>query len=206
MNDDRGLPQEVLLEFAAKLEEEEELKDKFRMAFKQMSTQMLLTDMTGDYKPHLHALGRVAHIKPLAELYVNMPEFLNDVKPEQMEVNMLLGPYFRLSPLQSSVAGNYFMNAKAKPAVQIREAQNALQLATRALQTDLNEIITSFCKKGGRERVLDFFAKVLNANHKRAAMHVDYKTVSSDGFMLNINSVLQKLCVPFMDSTFTKVL
>lgn len=34
---------------------------------------------------------------------------------------------------------------------------------------------------------------------------VDQATVASDGFMLNINAVLNKLCEPFMDASFSKV-
>ncbi len=36
-------------------------------------------------------------------------------------------------------------------------------------------------------------------------MQVDPATVSSDGFMMNITVVLDGLCEPFMDSTFSKV-
>ena len=53
--------------------------------------------------------------------------------------------------------------------------------------------------------MLDWFAACVNANHKRRAMQVDRKTVSSDGFMININVCLDQLSEPFMDATFSKV-
>lgn len=36
-------------------------------------------------------------------------------------------------------------------------------------------------------------------------MQVDYRTVSSDGFMLNIHAILLKLFEPVMDVQFSKV-
>ena len=36
-------------------------------------------------------------------------------------------------------------------------------------------------------------------------MRVDFKTVSSDGFMVNVTSVLDQLCEPFMDARFGKI-
>lgn len=67
-----------------------------------------------------------------------------------------------------------------------------------------------------REGILDFFAMVLQLNQKRAGMRVssfdqlsspqvDHRTVSSDGYMMNLNVVLLKLFEPVMDVTFSKV-
>jgi ubiquitin conjugation factor E4 B len=36
-------------------------------------------------------------------------------------------------------------------------------------------------------------------------MRVNFKIVSSDGFMVNVTSVLDQLCEPFMDATFGKI-
>lgn len=207
MNDDRGLPQDVLIEFVNRFDEEPDLIEKFKQAFVWLSAQLSLLNMTDNYKSYIHALGRIAHIKPLAELYVNMPHFLHEGPPQHLELVTLLGPYFRISPAQPIVYQTYFANAKSKPAVSIREAQHALSMSTRALQNDLAQIMTQFCKvsEAARGRVLQFFAMVINANKKKAAMHVDRKTVASDGFMLNLSAVLGKLCEPFMDSSFSKV-
>jgi ubiquitin conjugation factor E4 B len=52
---------------------------------------------------------------------------------------------------------------------------------------------------------LDWFAYIVNQNHKRRALQVDTKVVSSDGFMMNVTAVLDGLCEPFMDTTFSKI-
>lgn len=74
-----------------------------------------------------------------------------------------------------------------------------------------------------RSRVLDYFAEVHNMNKRRGAIQVNIPTstyfgfcpnnlvkvepgtVASDGFMLNITGVLNRMCEPFMDNSFTKV-
>lgn len=206
-HDDAGLPQEVLYELVNRFDEEPELSAKFQIAMRSMSMYLSLLNMTDNYKPYIDALGRIAHIKPLAELLVNLPEFLADGKPQDLEKVMTLGPYFRLSPLQPEAANHYFSNAKSKPANVISAARDALGMASQGLQGDLAQIMTALCKasENARGKVLDFFAKVINANHKRVAMHVDHKTVASDGFMVNITAVLSRLCTPFMDFGFSKV-
>jgi ubiquitin conjugation factor E4 B len=53
--------------------------------------------------------------------------------------------------------------------------------------------------------MLDWFALTVNTNHKRRALQVDSRAVSSDGFMVNVTVCLDQLCEPFMDSTFSKI-
>ena len=72
-----------------------------------------------------------------------------------------------------------------------------------------------------KSRVLDWFAAIMDLNIKRTAIQVrcaeslsqfccsitpqiDPGTVASDGFMLNVTSVLTRLCEPFMDTAYSK--
>ncbi len=89
----------------------------------------------------------------------------------------------------------------------IRASQNALRLTLNQHQKDLLEIINAFIRASAtsRNKTLDWFAYIVNTNHKRRAMRVDEKSVSSDGFMMNVTVVLDYLCEPFMDATFSKV-
>lgn len=74
-------------------------------------------------------------------------------------------------------------------------------------QTDLLDIVNHIVRTGkeARDKMLDWFALCVNSNHKRRAMQVDQKLVSSDGFMINVTVCLDQLCEPFMDSTFSKI-
>lgn len=74
-------------------------------------------------------------------------------------------------------------------------------------QTDLLDIVNHIVRTGkeARDKILDWFALCVNSNHKRRAMQVDQKLVSSDGFMINVTVCLDQLCEPFMDSNFSKI-
>lgn len=204
---DQGLPQEVLMELLSKLDEEPDLVESFQNAFRTLSATLGKMHMSDNYKPYTHALGRIATLKPLAEIFVNLPEFLSDAAPRDLEQTMLMGPFFRISPVQVEVSKQYFSGAKSKSAAVLRDTTNALRMASKALQEELAQIVTALCKTSDqvRSRVLDFFAIVLNANKKRTAINVNHLTVASDAFMINVTAVLSRLCEPFMDSSFSKV-
>lgn len=127
--------------------------------------------------------------------------------PPSFEKRTLLGPWFRLSPLQPNVTMQYFSSPKTRDQLYILNAQRSLRMMQQMLSADLLDIINHMIRasKDSRERVLDWFATAMNINHKRRAMQVDPNAVSSDGFMFNLTTCLDQLCEPFMDASFTKV-
>lgn len=129
------------------------------------------------------------------------------VDAEKFETATLLGPWFRLSPLHRDVPLNYFSSPKTRDQGFILNSQRAVRMMQQLLSSDLLDIINQLIRasKSAREHVLDWFAASVNLNHKRRALQVDPKTVSSDGFMFNITTCLDQLCEPFMDAAFTKV-
>lgn len=145
---------------------------------------------------------------PLIQALVESPYFLPANTPaKQLEEDTLLGPFFRLSPMQAPVALNYFSSPKTRDRGYIANSQNALRLTLRTHQGELYEIADRFIKssKGSRERMLDWFAMIVNTNHKRRAIRTDPRYISSDGFMTNITVCLDQLCEPFMDASFSKI-
>lgn len=124
-----------------------------------------------------------------------------------IEKHTFLGPFFRISPLQTEVTQIYFAGPRTLDRGAIKNAQNALQITINTHQQDLRDIVNAFVRASPetRNRLLDWFAYIMNTNHKRRAIQVDPKEVASDGFMMNITVVLDQLCEPFMDSTFSKV-
>jgi ubiquitin conjugation factor E4 B len=124
-----------------------------------------------------------------------------------IEKNTILGPFFRISPLQPEVTTVYFAGPRTMDKGRIQASQSALQMTLGAHQSDLTTIVNAFIRASpqARNKVLDWFAYIMNANHKRRAIQVDPREVSSDGFMVNVTVILDTLCEPFMDSTFSKV-
>lgn len=123
------------------------------------------------------------------------------------EKRTLLGPWFRLSPLQGNVTMQYFSSPKTRDQAYIANAQRSLRMMQQLLNSDLLDVTNHLIRasKDARDRVLDWFAIAMNINHKRRAMQVDPNMVSSDGFMFNLTTCLDQLCEPFMDASFTKV-
>ena len=130
-----------------------------------------------------------------------------NVDPQTIELQTILGPFFRLSPLQPAVVVRDFPSPRTMDPTAVQNAQNSVRVQCSTHQKELYAIINSFVRHSmeSRNRVLDWFALVLNSNHKRRAMRFDPREVSSDGFMLNITTVLDLLSQPFLDNDYAKV-
>lgn len=124
-----------------------------------------------------------------------------------IEKHTLLGPFFRLSPIQSEVIKSYFPSPRTLDKSRVLNAQDSLRMVLRAHQDDLFMIANAFIRAGPetRSRTLDWFAYIMNVNHKRRALQVDPREVASDGFMVNITTIMDRFCEPFMDNDFSKV-
>lgn len=144
---------------------------------------------------------------PLLNAIAKHPMFLMAQSAPGIEKHTLLGPFFRISPLQTEVTTTYFSGPRTIDRGAIKNAQNALQITINTHQLDLRDIVNAFIRASteARNRLLDWFAYIMNTNHKRRAMQVNPKEVASDGFMMNVTVVLDFLCEPFMDSTFSKI-
>lgn len=124
-----------------------------------------------------------------------------------IEKHTILGPFFRISPLQPEVIKSYFPGPRSLDRARITNAQDALRMVLRTHQDDLFVIANAFIRAGPetRSKTLDWFAYIMNTNHKRRALQVDPREVASDGFMMNVTTILDRFCEPFMDNDFSKV-
>lgn len=68
--------------------------------------------------------------------------------------------------------------------------QGQLEYVRKELFTIMHEVIVN---APSRQPAMDFITQVLRLNEKRAQFQVNEKLVSTDGFMLNLLSVLQML-------------
>lgn len=204
---ENALDHDWLQEAASRVGDDQELKDKLVEAAEQMSQELATKSMNDDYRPYIQGLSRLLRFQPLVVAIAESPHFHNPNVPAQdLEKNTLLGPFFRLSPMQAEVATNYFAAATTRDRGYIVNSQSALRMTLSQHQTNLFELVDRFIKtKVSRERLLDWFAAVVNANHKRRAIQVDPRFVSSDGFMVNVTVCLDRLCEPFMDASFSKI-
>jgi ubiquitin conjugation factor E4 B len=203
---DRGICHDFLEEAISRFDEDESVKDMVVNAVEQISEQLADISIDEDYRSHVMALVHLVRYTPIVVALSESPRFLKpQSEARNIETNTLLGPFFKLSPIDKEVAYRYF--ASQTDDNTIRTAQNALRLSLTQHQSLLFDVADRFIKasKDSRERMLDWFAMVINSNHRRRAYHTDPKYVSSDGFMVNVTVCLDRLCEPFMDATFSKV-
>jgi ubiquitin conjugation factor E4 B len=205
---DRGICPDFLEESAARFAEDESIKDEIVRAIEQLSADLKKMTMNDSYKPYVSALRNCVRFKPICAALTESPKFLiSNLAPEQFEKETLLGPFLALSPTHGDVAINFFMSATLQGESYIQTNQGVVRGMMRNHQDELFEIANNIIQssKQPRERLLDWFAVILNKNHKRRSTWVPVKEVATDGFMINFTAILDRLCEPFMDATFSKL-
>lgn len=218
-----SLSLEFVKEAIDRFEDDEQYPRLFSDAMTSISSKLANLTMEQDYRPYLNvsrfsgnlesvsltmqAMTFYTRFPQLLKVVSEHPQFLAGSTGPEVEKNSILGPFFRLSPLQQDVILTYFPNPRSLDRSRAAQSQDALRTVLRVHQDELFAIANAFIRAdtNTRSRVLDWFAAGVNTNHKRRAMQVDPKEVSSDGFMINLTVVLDRFCSPFMDTTFSKV-
>ncbi|KAM3525732.1 hypothetical protein NHJ13051_003818 [Beauveria bassiana] len=205
--DENGICLEFIQEAIKRFDEDDAIPDIFNDAMVRISSQLALSSMNDNYKPHVEALLLYTRFPILITNLSKHATFNMPQSAAGIEKHTLLGPFFRLSPLQPEVINSYFPGARSIDKGRIKNAQDALRMVLRTHQTDLFTISSAFIRAGRdtRSRMLDWFAYIMNTNHKRRAIQVDPREVASNGFMLNIATIMDQFCEPFMDNDFSKV-
>ncbi|KAF2845765.1 hypothetical protein T440DRAFT_522347 [Plenodomus tracheiphilus IPT5] len=206
-DDERGICYDFLTEASLRIGEDDTIKEALVNAMEAVSRRLAQVSMNGDYKPYMLVLRIFIRFPPLVAALAQSETFLpSDIEAQNIETLTFLGPFFRLSPMQADVALNYFSGSSGTDKGLIANAQRAVRMTLQTHQEELLDIVNAFIKnKESREKMLNWFALTVNKNHKRRAIQVDKATVSSDGFMVNVTIILDRLCEPFMDATFSKI-
>ncbi|KAI0823925.1 ubiquitin conjugation factor E4 [Trametes gibbosa] len=156
-------------------------------------------------------LEALVTIKPIAAMITRLPRWNPaDLAAPQFERGSLLGPLLKLGVFERewpSIAKTYFSNHQTRPQGEMSSATASLRGTLKTLQSSLFQIFNSLVRASAesREAVLQYFARAVNINRKRAGMQVDPATVSSDCFMMNLQIILLMFSEPFMDATYSKM-
>ncbi|KAK4061306.1 hypothetical protein Trihar35433_9633 [Trichoderma harzianum] len=205
--DEGGICFDFIKEAIKRFDDDETFPAIFNDAMVKLSTQLAGLSMGDEYKPYVQALQTYARFPVLVSNLAKHACFKLPLSPHSIERNTILGPFFRLSPLQPEVIKSYFPGSRTLDKARITNAQDALRMVLRTHQDDLFVITNAFIRAGPdtRNRTLDWFAYILNTNHKRRAIQVDPREVASDGFMMNVTTILDRFCEPFMENDFSKI-
>ena len=206
--DEKGVDHDFFEEAISRFSEDETIKPAMVGALEELSKQLAALTMNDDFKPYVAALRNMVQYPALANDIVYSSRFLpTGVSSALFESDTLLGPFFKLSPLEGDVAKQYFSSPQTRDKSYTQNSQRALRMSLNTHSLDLLEVTNKMIRssKESRDRMLDWFAAAINLNHKRRAIQVNQKEVSSDGFMINLTTCLDQLCEPFMDATFSKI-
>ncbi|KAL2833417.1 ubiquitin elongating factor core-domain-containing protein [Aspergillus cavernicola] len=205
--DDKGVDSEFIIDAVKRFEEDESVKPAFIAAVEEMSRELSSMTIGADYKPYVTALRNLVRHVAIAAAITESSFFNASREPASFEKETLLGPWFRLSPLEGNATLSFFSSPKTQDQGSILSAQRSVRMVQELLSSDILDIVNHMIRASpdARNRILDWFAAALNINHKRRAMQVDPNTVSSDGFMFNLTTCLDQLCQPFMDASFSKI-
>lgn len=147
--------------------------------------------------------------KSVAAVFTEIEGFeLNpNLEPSQFETSSILGPIFKLSPLQDSVAQHNFDRTTEKTKLQIKQIGEGLQSEHKVLLDRLFYITNQIIRGSPQSRVgiLKYFSTIINMNHLRRGDHADFTKLSSNAFVTNISLVLIRLSQPFLDPSLTKL-
>ncbi|KAL1411414.1 Ubiquitin conjugation factor E4 [Vanrija albida] len=180
----------------------------FQEWFKIIPTPDLLGN---DWRNYLGAVSLLVQVKPIAALLPSLPVWVAPgVTAARLEWQSLLGPLTRLSVYPREfpeIWKEHFSNPTDRQTADIDANKANLRHSLEYLQSSLFSIYNSIIRASpeSREGALDFFASVVKLNAKRSGMQVDHRSVSSDGFMTNVQAVLLKLFEPVMDIQFSKI-
>lgn len=67
------------------------------------------------------------------------------------------------------------------------------------VQAGQYDVIFALLRPETREHIVAWLGHIIDLNSIRVRMNPDPRLTSSDGFLLNLTSVLLRLCAPFLD-------
>ncbi|RWS16347.1 ubiquitin conjugation factor E4 B-like isoform X2, partial [Dinothrombium tinctorium] len=161
----------------------------------------------GTYKLALQSLAELCDIKigqnrPMCELLVRldlwMPEPLTSAAGIEFSRLTFLSPFLSLSVFAEDdpkIVDKFYGATKLsnESTKMINQSlQNHLELVRKELHTIFHSILVNTSSRGN---AMNYLEECLRRNEKRAQLHSNDRILSSDGFMLNILTVLQMLSV-----------
>ncbi|GLB38346.1 putative ubiquitin elongating factor core [Lyophyllum shimeji] len=156
-------------------------------------------------------LEALVSVKAIAKMITRMEEWNPpNATAANFEKISLLGPLCRLGVFSREwpiLSQSYFSEPEKRTRDDVESSFASLRGTLKSLQSSLFQIFNTLVRASpeSREAVLQYFARVISLNSRRAGMQVDPDTVASDSFMVNLQSVLLRFAEPFMDANYSKM-
>ena len=138
--------------------------------------------------------------RPICQLMVEMENWIVDTSTNapgrELTTLSFLSPFLRLSVFaedDAKIVDEFYGSVKLSPE-STKIVNLRLQGLLSAVREEMHGIVHHIIlNSSSRDQALSFLAEVMRKNEKRSQLQVDEKLVTSDGFMLNLAHVLQKL-------------
>ena len=156
----------------------------------------------------LDVLNRMTAVKfknayPICDLMVNLSNWnpIPFLGNEGMELQMTsyLGPFLSLSihvEDDPRIVEKYFQSADVE-SDKVKVTADVLHASTSQLRRSLFNVVENCLRYGRtRETMLAYFAQILASNIKKSQIVSDNQLMSTDGFMMNVTSIMQMLLKP----------
>ncbi|GJE98441.1 Ubiquitin conjugation factor E4 [Phanerochaete sordida] len=159
----------------------------------------------------ISGLEALISVKPIANMLTRLEDFNPpNAQAHNIELVSLFGPILRLGVFDRewpSISAAYFTKAEGRPATDLESARASLRGTLKSLQASMFQIFNSLVRNSAesREAVLNYFARIIALNVRRAGMQVEPETVASDSFMVNLQAILFRFCEPFIDANYSKI-
>ncbi|RXW24419.1 hypothetical protein EST38_g1415 [Candolleomyces aberdarensis] len=156
-------------------------------------------------------LEALVSVKSIAAMITRLDEWIPmGATAATFERASLMGPLCRLGLFGRewpAISRSYFTEPEKRSREDVDSSFATLRGTLKSLQSSLFKIFDALVRASpaSREAVLQYFARVIRLNGRRAGMQVNPDTVASDSFMLNLQSVLLRFAEPFMDVNFSKI-
>ncbi|EPT05311.1 hypothetical protein FOMPIDRAFT_1045367 [Fomitopsis schrenkii] len=164
----------------------------------------------GSWRAVISGIEALVNIKAIAVMITRLHYWNPEATPPTFERVSLLGPLLRLGVFDRewpSIANTYYSKPKDRSQADITSSTASLRGTLKSLQGSLFNIFNALVRASSesREAVLQYLARVISLNVRRAGMQVDPDTVASDCFMVNLQAIMLRFCEPFMDANYTKI-
>jgi len=204
-------PGEFLLQLVLHLFHQK--KSSFKVIFEGVLSKLLdrvngCTIANEDYKSPIAALAELCEIKasdsnrPIAlmlpKLHNWLPNSLSKAEGREIQKLSFLGPFLQLSVFADDdpqVAKKYFPSGKPM-SDHAQLIRTTLRVALQHVRSEMFKVIhTLLVSSDTRDDCLKYIVAVLNRNSKKSQIQADERSLATDGFMLNLLSILQQLCL-----------
>ncbi|KAJ7644172.1 ubiquitin elongating factor core-domain-containing protein [Roridomyces roridus] len=156
-------------------------------------------------------LEALVSVKGIAVMITRLEDWIPlEATAATFERASLMGPLCRLGIFGRewpAIAQAYFSEPDKRSRDDVESSNASLRGTLKSLQSSLFQIFNSLVRASpeSREAVLEYFARVISLNNRRAGMQIDPETVASDSFVVNLQSVLLRFAEPFMDANYSKI-